>query len=128
MSRATGAVLAAVVVAAVFVVAGISKLARPEAWRRDAAGLGVPRRSAEVVPFAEIAVGALLLVGWQRATVAWVACVLLVAFTLLLGWRLAHGQRPPCACFGSLSSRPIGPGHLVRNSVLVAAAVLAATL
>ena len=40
--------------------------------------------------------------------------------------RLAEGRRPPCACFGALSRRPVGPGSVVRNVVLIALALLAA--
>jgi len=121
-------IAAAVVVAAVFLLAGVLKLARPSEWRAQAVGLGVPRVVANVVPFVEIVVGAALLVQWQRHPVAWVACGLLAAMTALLALRLTQGRRPPCACFGSLSSRPIGAGHLARNTVFMAIAVLAATL
>jgi len=72
--------------------------------------------------------GALLLVQLQRSVVAWCAIALFAAFTVLLAVRLAQGKRPPCACFGSLSARPIGPGHLVRNALFIAVAVAAALL
>ena len=115
-------------VAAVLLVAGVLKLARPNEWRTQAAGLGVPVVVAAVVPFVEIGLGATLLVQWRRHIVAWIAVALFVAFTALLGLRLAQGQRPPCACFGSLSSRPIGAPTIVRNAVFLAIAVLAAIL
>ena len=121
-------VVAAVVVAAVLLLAGVLKLARPSEWRTQAAGLGVPQVLAATVPFVEIGLGAALLVQWQRHAVAWVAVALFAAFTALLGLRLAQGRRPPCACFGSLSSRPIGAVHIVRNIGLLAMGVLAATL
>jgi hypothetical protein len=59
--------------------------------------------------------------------VAWIAAALIGGFTVLIGVRLAQGRRPPCACFGRMSTRPIGPGTLVRNIVLLALAVVAAT-
>jgi uncharacterized membrane protein YphA (DoxX/SURF4 family) len=126
MSSHTLAVIASLVVAAVFLVSGASKIATPSAWRASLAGLGVPSWLAVPVPVVELAVGALLLVQWHRAAVAWVAVVVLVVFTALLVRRLAQGQRPPCACFGSLSSKPIGVGHLVRNAAFLAAALVAA--
>ena len=128
MNSADGGIAAAVVVAAVLLLAGVLKLARPNDWRAQASGLGVPAMLAAVVPFFEIGLGAALLVQWQRHIVAWIAVVLFVAFTALLGLRLAQGQRPPCACFGSLSSRPIGAPTMVRNAVFLAIAVLAAIL
>lgn len=120
--------VAAVVVAGVLLLAGISKLARPGEWRTQATALGVPRLVTEVVPFVEIVLGAALLVQWQRHAFAWAATALVVLFTALLGLRLAQGQRPPCACFGALTSRPIGAGHIVRNIALIGLSLAAATL
>ena len=120
------AVIAAVVVAGVFLLAAVTKLAGAAEWQRQALGLGVPRAVAAVVPFVEASLGALLLVQWHRAAVAWCTVAVLVAFTVLLVLRLAQGQRPPCACFGSLSAQPIGPWHVVRNLVFIAIAVVAA--
>jgi uncharacterized membrane protein YphA (DoxX/SURF4 family) len=128
MSTHTLGVAAAVVVAGVLLVSGIAKLASPREWRTQSAGLGVSRPIAEIVPYVELVIGALLLVQWQRHLVAWFAVGLLCAFTVLIAVRLAQGQRPPCACFGSWSSRPIGVGHLVRNVVFIAVGVLAAVL
>lgn len=128
MTRSAWGIAAAAAVAAVLLLAGVLKLARPAEWRAQATGLGVPRLLANVVPFVEIGLGAGLLVQWQRHGVAWAAAGLFAAFTALLGLRVVQGQRPPCACFGSLSSRPIGAAHFVRNAVFIALAVLAATL
>lgn len=128
MSRSSVAVAAAVVVGGVLLLAAISKLARPQLWRAQSAGLGVPWTVAVLVPFVELSLGALLLVQLHRQVVAWAAVVLFVAFSALLARRLAQGQHPPCACFGSLSSKPIGPGQLARNALFVALAILAATL
>ncbi len=121
-------VLAAIAVAVVLLVAGTMKLGRPGEWRSQAAGLGVPPVVAAVVPFVELALGALLLVQVQRHVVAWFAVALFGLFTALVGVRIAQGRRPPCACFGSLSSTPIGPGHLLRNVAFIALAVAAAVL
>lgn len=121
-------VVAAVLVAAVMLVAGVLKLARPREWRTQAAGLGVPALLSAVVPFVEIILGTALLVQWQRRGVAWSAVAVLTVFTLLIAARLAQGQRPPCACFGSLSAQPIGARHIARNVGFIGLAVLAATL
>ncbi len=128
MSQSAWGVVCAVAVAAVLLIAAVSKLAQPAQWRSQANGLGVPWRLALVVPYLEATLGALLLVQVQRHAVAWIAVALFGAFTLLLSLRLTQGKRPPCACFGSLSSKPIGPGHLARNAIFIVVAVLAATL
>lgn len=128
MSRAAWGIAAAAVIAGVLLLAGVQKVARPADWRTQSAGLGVPAIVATTVPFVEIALGAALIVQWQRHALSWVAAALFATFTGLLAVRLAQGQRPPCACFGALSSRPIGAGHLARNLVFIAIAVAAATL
>lgn len=121
-------VAAALLVAAVFLVAGVSKVADPHRWRSEASGMGVSGLVVTVTPWFELVLGALLAVQLQRHVVAWLAVALLVAFTVLLVVRLAQGQRPVCACFGSLSQRPIGASNVVRNAVFIALAVLAALL
>lgn len=119
-------VIAAVVLGASFVVAGASKLAAGEAWPLQASGLGAPRWTIRVVPWVELALGAMLVVQLARRPTAVAALVLLTTFTVLIANRLRLGEHPPCACFGAWSAKPIGVGHLVRNAVLIVLAVLAA--
>ena len=121
------AVVAGVVVGVAFVVAGASKLAAGRAWLAQAAGMRVPRVPAAVVPFAELAVGALLVVQVWRPWPAVAALVLLAMFTVLIVAHLGAGSHPPCACFGAWSAKPLGWGHVVRNAALAALAVVALT-
>ncbi len=69
-----------------------------------------------MVPVIELVIGALLVAQLGRRLVALCAALLLVAFTALLVVRLRQGRRPPCACFGALSTKPIGWGNVVRNA------------
>jgi uncharacterized membrane protein YphA (DoxX/SURF4 family) len=117
--------IAAIAVGIVLLVSGAAKLFSPS-WPVQAAELGAPRWSVPIVPWVEVALGSLLAAGVALPFVAWVTAGLLGAFTVLVGVRLAQGRRPPCACFGRLSRRPLGPGTLVRNGVLIALAVIAA--
>lgn len=107
--------------------AGVVKLFSPQ-WLRQAAMLGVGPAVARVVPWVEVVLGACLVADLGRRIAALLAIALLASFTSLLAWRLAHGVRPPCACFGRLSTRRIGPTTLVRNAVLIGLAVAAAVL
>lgn len=117
--------VAAVAVGIAFLVAGSSKLAALESWRRQAADLGAPTFSVMPLPIVELIVGASLIVGLVKPFAAILAIAMLVAFTALLALRLSQGRRPACACFGAWSASPIGPKHLVRNGVLLALAVIA---
>jgi uncharacterized membrane protein YphA (DoxX/SURF4 family) len=116
--------LAAVVLGIVLLVAGIAKRA-DRRWPQDAAALGTPDWAIPVLPWFEMLLGAVLVSGVARPVAAALAGVVLLAFTGLLILNLARGRRPPCACFGASSRRPIGPGSLVRNVVLLALALIA---
>jgi uncharacterized membrane protein YphA (DoxX/SURF4 family) len=119
------AVVASVLLGIAFLVAGGSKIAAAEAWPVQARGLGAPLFVIPVLPWFEIVLGALLVVQVAPIPVAVVALITLVAFTGLIVRRLAQGEHPPCACFGAWSAKPLGPGHLVRNGVLMLLAVIA---
>jgi len=116
--------LAAVVLGIVLLVAGIAKRA-DRGWPQDAAALGTPAWAIPVLPWFEMLLGAVLVSGLVRPAAAALAGVVLIAFTGLVVLNLARGRRPPCACFGASSRRPIGPGSLVRNVVLLALALIA---
>ena len=118
------AVAAAGILGIAMLVAGAGKLASPS-WPEPASVLGAPAWSVPVVPWIEIGLGALLVVQWSRPLVAAVTAALLVVFSVLLVRRLAEGNRPPCACFGGFSTRPIGPWSVVRNAVLIGLAIIA---
>jgi AhpC/TSA family/Methylamine utilisation protein MauE len=53
---------------------------------------------------------------------------LLLAFTVVVGHRLARGVRQPCGCFGAASRSVTGPRVVVRNVALGGAALLIAIL
>ncbi|MEA2594373.1 MAG: hypothetical protein QOF01_842, partial [Thermomicrobiales bacterium] len=82
----TALVLARLVLAAVFVVAGFAKLADREGSRRGLEGFGLPKAAAQPVslllPLAEIAVAILLL---PRGTAWWGGVGALVLLGLFIG-------------------------------------------
>lgn len=117
--------VASVLVGLVFVVAGASKLAAGERWPAQASDLGAPAWVAALLPWTELVVGALLIVQLFVPWPAVVAIVMLLGFSALLALRMQDADRPSCACFGQWSDSEIGAGHLVRNGVFLALAVLA---
>jgi hypothetical protein len=48
---------------------------------------------------------------------------MLLVFTVVIGLRLLDGTRPPCACFGIRSSRPLSAYHVLRNVLLSVLAI-----
>jgi len=119
---------ARLLLAAVFVVAGVAKLADREGSRRAVADFGVPVALAAplgiLLPLAELAVAATLI---PTSTAFWGAVgalVLVLLFVAGIGANLARGRRPDCHCFGQLHSSPAGWSTLARNGVLAAVAAL----
>lgn len=121
-------IVAGVVVGLVLVAAGALKLVEGPGWLKQAADMDVARPVAQMVPYVEIVVGVLLAGQIFEPWPAVAALVLLGVFTVVIVRRILDGSRPPCACFGSRSKRPLGAFHVVRNLALMAAALLAAVL
>lgn len=117
--------VASILLGLVFLVSGGSKLAAGPAWPEQARGLGAPSFLVPVLPWFEIVLGAVLVMQLVPTIAVVVAMLVLVGFTVLILRRLAEGQRPPCACFGAWSTRPIGRGHVVRNLGFIGLAVVA---
>lgn len=116
----------AVFLAGVFVVAAAAKVRTPTATATTFRRLGVPAAdvTARAVPLVELVVATVLLAAPRAGAVG--ALVLLVAFTAVLARAVARGVDVSCGCFGAASSAPITDVTLLRNALLVAAAVVAA--
>jgi peroxiredoxin/uncharacterized membrane protein YphA (DoxX/SURF4 family) len=118
--------IARLVLALVFVVAGAAKLADPKGSRQAIVDFGVPAALAAplgiLLPLAELAVAVALV----PASTAWWgavgALVLLLLFVVGIGNSLARGRKPDCHCFGQLHSAPAGGKTLARNAALAAVA------
>ena len=120
------AIVCSIVVGLAFIAAGVFKLRDGPAWPKMAADMGVSRPVAVVVPWVELVVGVLSVVAVLLPWSAYLASALLGVFTVVIVRRLLDGSRPPCACFGSRSSRPLGAPHVARNVGLLALAAVAA--
>ena len=109
--------------ASVFLVAGVAKLVDLRGSRRAVVGFGVPERFAGVaglfLPAAELAAGVALVPVFSARFGALCAGVLLIGFIAAIGNALAHGRQPDCHCFGQVHSAPAGWRTLARNLVLL---------
>jgi peroxiredoxin len=114
--------------AVVLGVAGTAKLLDGAGTRAALAGFGTPSRwvspLAVALPVAELAVAAALLPAVSAWYGALAALGLLGLFTAAIGRALRRGERPDCRCFGQLRPTPVGRATLVRNAVLMGAALL----
>jgi uncharacterized membrane protein YphA (DoxX/SURF4 family) len=118
--------LAAYLLAAVLVVAAITKIRRPDDVAADFAELGLawPNVLARVVPVLELGCAVLLVVapGWGGIA----SFALLAAFTAVLVNVVRTGRVVACRCFGALSDEPVSRRTLLRNAALLALALIAA--
>ena len=104
---------------AVFVAAAIPKIADPPAFAhmiynyRLLPGTLV-NGLALVMPWIELLVGVLLVLGAWRREAALVAAVLLLVFLGAIGWNLARGHAIDCGCFDVRSAGKT-PGELLAE-------------
>src|SRR5215208_4599491 len=118
--------IARLLLALVFFVAGASKLADRKGSRQAMIDFGVPAAVATplgvFLPLSELTVVAALV----PASAAWWgalgALMLLLVFVAGISLNLARGRKPDCRCFGQLHSTPVGAKTLLRNGALAIAA------
>lgn len=76
---------------------------------------------AHTLPFLELALGLLLLLGWQLQWVASFTSILLAGFFAVMVRTYAKGLQINCACFGP--GEALGVKTLIRDALLLALAV-----
>jgi peroxiredoxin/uncharacterized membrane protein YphA (DoxX/SURF4 family) len=117
-----------VVLAVVFLAAGIGKLLDLKGSMQAMTDFGLPEGAARAVgtllPLAELATGVALIFVPSARWGALAALVLLLAFIAGIGRAMARGEEPDCHCFGQIHSAPAGPSTLVRNAVFAALALV----
>ena len=122
------ALLASLVLAAVFAIAAVTKLTDRTGTRQAIVAFGAPAWSAValalILPLAELTVAGLLLFPGTALYGAIGALVLLAIFSVAIGVSLARGRAPDCHCFGQLHSAPASWKTLAHNGVLAGLAVV----
>jgi len=94
------------VLAAFFVVAGISKIADPPGFTHEIHNYkmvpgALVNAMALILPWIEVVTGVALFLGIARRTAAKVLGILLLVFIAALGVNLARGHPVDCGCFGT---------------------------
>jgi peroxiredoxin/uncharacterized membrane protein YphA (DoxX/SURF4 family) len=118
--------VARLLLAVVFFIAGASKLSDREGSRQTMIDFGLPAAIATplglLLPLGELAVAVALVPASSAWWGAIGALMLLLLFVVGISINLARGRKPECHCFGQLHSAPAGWKTLARNGVLAAAA------
>lgn len=120
------------VCAAVLVLSGVAKVREPVATRDAFIALRLPRWLADspapgVLPWAELALGVLLLVspGWLLVFAVAATIALFMAYLVVIARALRFDEPVSCSCFGTLGDHTVSLRTLLRNGVLVGTALLA---
>jgi hypothetical protein len=125
---ATTALVARITLAAAFALSAATKVAQRTAFARALEDFGVPAGAAFSWALPPIEAGLALLLVTVRAAAwpAFLAIVVLAAFTAAVVANLAGGHPAPCPCFGppAAGARPVSAATVARNGYLVGLAVL----
>lgn len=124
--------LAPLTLAAVLVLSGLAKRPDPSATHSMMSLLRLPRvvanaTVARLVPWVELGVAALLLSPWRwtYAVGAVAALALFLAFWVIIARAMTFDPRPRCGCFGRVGDHRVSARTVLRNSLLVALALVA---
>jgi len=117
---------AALLLAALFAWAGARKAVRPDTTAASfrAVGIPAPAIAARLLPLAELAIAALLVL-FPRVGAS-LAIAALVVFSVVVARAIARGVEVGCGCFGGSATDPVSAADLVRNGFLTVGALLAA--
>ncbi len=117
---------ARVLLAAVFALAAVAKLADLPGARRALGAFGVPERvarpSAVGLPLVELAAAGALVIGPVARWGAVASLALLLLFSAGIAVNLVRGRAPECRCFGRVHSAPVSWWTVGRNALLAVAA------
>ncbi len=115
------------ILAGIFAYSGYIKVQSPLEFASALAGYKLVPDSlifplATYLPWLEIALGALLLIGWKIRYVAIGAAALLLTFTVILTVTYARGIEADCGCFGF--GQKISPLTIARDTLMLLPAIL----
>ncbi len=119
---------ARLLLAAIFLLAGSTKLVDPAGSRKALRDFGLPSALARpmvlLLPLLEILVAVALIPNETAWFGACGALALLGLFVIGVTVAMVRGRKPDCHCFGQLHSEPVGRQTLIRNAVLAVVAGL----
>lgn len=118
--------ICAAIVGATLAYAGANKVTAMSRWREDAKKQNVPALIANVLPIAELVLGAALVVLAPQPTVLGLATLLLLIFTVYLSAQVMGKSQVPCACFGARVVRAPSWRDVLRNLALIALLAMSA--
>lgn len=74
--------------------------------------------TAKILPWLEMLLGILLLIGAFTKHTAWISLILLLTFSLIATIAVIKGMHISCSCFGAASNETLSLKTVARNSLL----------
>jgi putative oxidoreductase len=113
----------------VFLYASLDKIQHPAAFAQAIANyrmvpMPLLHTFAWLLPVAEAVVGIALIVGWQRRGAALLASLMTVMFIIAIASALSRGLDISCGCFDTAAGGSVGLDLLLRDILLLAAALV----
>lgn len=120
-----------IVLGAIFIVAGGSKVGHADVFAAQIAGFrllapAVIAPIAIALPFLEILLGIYLILGLFTRTAAWAAVILLGIFDLAIASAVVRGMTVSCGCFGPTDASVTTWPEVARDAVFVILAAVVA--
>lgn len=123
----TALLLLRLLLAAIFIVAGVAKFLDLKGSEKAFKDFGVPAAialpSSILLSVAEIVIGLLFLAVAASWYAAIAAAALLLLFVGQMIYQLARGNAPDCHCFGQIHSAPVSGVSIARNGIFALAAI-----
>ncbi|HEY6235094.1 MAG TPA: MauE/DoxX family redox-associated membrane protein [Candidatus Elarobacter sp.] len=126
-----GVLVLRVVLGAIFVVAGASKVGHADMFAAQIAGFRLLPQTviaplALGLPFLEVMLGGYLILGLFTRASAWVAVALLAAFDGAIASAVVRGMSVSCGCFGPNDATVTTWAEVARDAIFVLLAVIVA--
>ena len=120
-----------IILGAIFVVAGASKVGHAAEFAAQIAGFQllpqiVIAPMAIVLPYLELLLGGYLIIGLFTRTAAWIAVLLLVIFDGAIASAVVRGMTVNCGCFGPNDTTVTTWTEVARDAIFVVLAIVVA--
>ena len=120
-----------IVLGAIFIVAGSSKIGHPSLFAAEIAGFRILPQVviaplALVLPYLEVLLGAYLILGLFTRAAAWIAVVLLALFDGAIASAVVRGMTVNCGCFGPNDTTVTTWSEVARDAAFVVLALVVA--
>lgn len=117
-------VIARIVVALMFIIVGVGKIAHPQEFAREISNYQILpviliNPMAVFLPWLELITGILILFGIQLRANAIIVAAMLIVFTTAVAIAVAKGLSINCGCYSQIAAQKVGIPKILENLGLI---------